>query len=144
MIMIQKNNPQIISKLFPLIDDQNPLIRKTILDCFAQHKSDLTESLMLNYMEKKQFQQKDAQHILACYKALGGCAGSRAISILQNILLGQRRNAYFGLGKLLHRQGAALALISQGSDKAKEILAAASRSSQSVVRLAVQKALDNK
>jgi hypothetical protein len=136
---------RIINKLFPLIDDPNESVRQTIIYGIGQHKSDLSESLLLNYMEQKPFKKGSGAHVTACFKALGGCGGSaRSLAFLKKVLLDQGWNSILGLGKPLFRQNAAIALLLIDSGEAKNILTQAAQSSSAIIRNALQKAIETK
>ena len=70
-ILLSKD-PKIATQLFSLIDDPNEKIRKEIFAGIASQKSTLMENLLLKYI-KENLEKKPAEHILACYEALGSC-----------------------------------------------------------------------
>ncbi|KPK28523.1 MAG: hypothetical protein AMJ61_02020 [Desulfobacterales bacterium SG8_35_2] len=129
-------DPQIVSKLFFLIDDPCEEIRKTLLAAIAMQKSSTVENLLLNYM-KETLDQKSPEHILDCYEALSHCGSITAFQFLKRILLSQGWNSFKGVGKLIHRQGAATALALMDTREAKDILQEASRSKHQVIQQAV-------
>ena len=138
ILMVQ--DPKIIAKLFFLIDDPFDEVRQEVLAAIAEQKSTMVENLLLKYM-KENFEQKEPEHILACYEALGGCGSVTAIQFLKRILLGQGWNRFTGFGKELHRQGAATALAVMNTWETKDILLEASKSRYQVIRQGFQKAM---
>ena len=138
--ILMTQDPNIVAKLFSLIDDPNEEVRKEILAGVAEQKSTMVENLLLKYM-KDNFDKKDPEHILACYEALGACGSVTAIQFLKRILLGQSWNRFTGFGRELHRQGAATALALMDTWETKDILLEASRSRYQVISQAFQKAM---
>lgn len=136
-----KRDPETINKLFPLIDDPASSVRNSFLNCLGLQRSTSSENRLLLYIEQKQFLKKDDQHIIACYKALGGCGSAKSISFLKNILLGQTWNTFVGFGKLVHRQGAAAALLSIKTEETHAILVEASQSKNPMIQQAVKLAV---
>jgi len=135
-------DPKFAQKLFYLIDDESEAIRQEILAGIAKHKSSVLENMLQKYI-KENFDKKDPTHILACYEALGRCGSANSIPFLKRILLDNGWNKFKGFGKLLHREGAATALVLLDIWEAKDILLAASKSKFRVIREAFQKAMAN-
>lgn len=132
--------PEILTELFPLIEDPSDRIRRLMLEYLGQRRSELAEGLLLGYLEEKRFRREDYQHTLACYRALGGCGSSRCIPFLRRMLLD--RGWIPGFGRSMHRQGAVIALNTLGMVEAKQILEKASRSIFPSVRRAYRKAME--
>ena len=128
-------DPKYAQKLFSLIDDPSKEIRTCILAAFAKHKSSVLENMLLNYL-KENSAQKDPAHILACYKALGRCGSNTAVPFLRRILLSRGWNSFMGSGKLVFREGAAIALALLDTPEAKNVLQKASKSRFKVIRKA--------
>jgi HEAT repeat protein len=133
-------DPQILKDLFPLIEDENDSIRWFMFKQLGQKRDPLAEALLLAYLERREFQRSDPQHILTCYRTLGYCGSSRSIPFLGRVLLEQRLTSVAGLDNLLDRQGAATALMGLRSQEADEILKKASRSLVPGIRMAYKKA----
>jgi len=138
-ILLSKD-PKIAAQLFSLIDDPNEKIRKEIFTGIASQKSSLMENLLLKYI-KGNLEQKDPEHILACYEALGSCGSVTAFQFLKRILLSQGWNRFKSFGKALHREGAAMGLLLMDTWEAKDILLEASNSRYPVIRQAFQNAM---
>jgi hypothetical protein len=128
-------DPKYAQKLFSLIDDPRKEIRTSLLAAFAKHKSSVLENMLLNYL-KENSAKKEPAHILACYKALGHCGSNTAVPYLSRILLSQGWNSFMGSGKLIFREGAAIALTLLDTPEAKDVLQKASTSRYSVIRKA--------
>ncbi|MDY6857254.1 MAG: hypothetical protein SWO11_21640 [Thermodesulfobacteriota bacterium] len=130
-----ERDPRYAQKLFPLIDDSSKEIRTCILTAFAKNKSSVLENLLLNYLQGNSA-QKDPTHILACYKALGHCGSNTAVPFLRRILLSRGWNNFMGSGKLVFREGAAIALKLLDTPEAENVLQKASKSRFKVIRKA--------
>jgi hypothetical protein len=133
-------DPKIAAQLFSLIDDPHEKIRKEIFAGIASQKSSLMENLLLKYI-KGNLVQKDPEHIIACYEALGSCGSVTAFQFLKRILLSQGWNRFKSFGKILHREGAAMGLLLMDTWEAKDILLEASHSRYPVIRQALQNAM---
>lgn len=128
-------DPKYAQRLFSLIDDPSKEIRTCILAAFAKHKSSALENMLLNYLRGNSA-QKDPAHILACYEALGRCGSNMAVPFLCKILLSRGWNSFIGSGKLIYREGAAIALAMLDTSEAKDVLQKASKSRFKVIRKA--------
>ena len=128
-------DPKYAQRLFSLIDDPRKEIRTSILAAFAKHKSSALENMLLNYLRGNSA-QKDPDHILACYEALGRCGSNTAVPFLRRILLSRGWNSFMGSGKLIFREGAAIALALLDTPEAKDVLQKASKSRFKVIRKA--------
>jgi hypothetical protein len=128
-------DPKYAQKLFSLIDDPSKEIRTCILAAFAKQQSSALENMLLSYL-KENSAQKDSAHILACYKALGRCGSNTSVPFLRRILLGRGWNSFMGSGKLISREGAAIALAFLDTPEAKDVLQKASKSKFGVIRKA--------
>ncbi|MHB8791071.1 MAG: HEAT repeat domain-containing protein [Desulfobulbaceae bacterium] len=123
-------------KLFSLIDDPSKEIRTSILAAFANQRSSVLENMLLNYL-KENSTNKDPAHILACYETLGRCGSNTSVPFLSGILLSRGWNSFMGSGKLIFREGAAIALALLDTPEAKDVLLQAATSRFKVTRKAV-------
>ena len=128
-------DPKYAQKLFSFIDDPSKEIRTSILAGFAKHKSSALENMLLNYL-KENSTQKDPVHIRACYRALGRCGSNASVPYLRRILLSRGWNSFMGSGKLIFREGAAIAVALLDTPEAKDVLQKASKSRFKVIRKA--------
>lgn len=128
-------DPKYAQKLFSLIDDPNREIRTSILAAFANQRSSVLENMLLSYL-KENSAKKNPAHILACYEALGRCGSNTAVPFLRRILLSKGWNSFMGSGKLIFREGSAIALAFLDTPEAKDVLQQASKSRFKVIRKA--------
>jgi hypothetical protein len=128
-------DPTYAQKLFPLIDDPSKEIRTSLLAAIANQRSSVLENMLLNYLKEKPT-KKDPDHILGCFKALGHCGSNMSVPFLRSILLSRGWSSFIGLGKLIYREGAAIALALLDTPKAKDVLLIASKSRFTVIRSA--------
>ncbi len=126
-------DPQYVQRLFSFIDDPDKIIRSFILAAFAKDKSSTKAKMLLQYLQENSA-QKDPDHIFACYEALGCCGSNMVVPYLRRILLSRGWNSFMGSGKLIFREGAAVALALIDTPQAKEALQKASQSRFSVIR----------
>ncbi len=131
-----------LSKLFPLIEDPSPEIRRKILGLLARRRSSQAESLLLEYLSEGRFQIDEPLHVIACYHALGRCGSFQSIPFLRAVLLEKGWRSIIGLEKPYERQGAAMALLELKMEMAEEILQKAARSRFTSIRKAYERAFE--
>ena len=131
-------DPKYAQKLFALIDDPSKEVRTSILAAFANQRSRALENLLLNYLQENSF-KKDPAHILACYETLGRCGSDTSVPFLRSILLDKGWNSFMGSGKLIFREGAAIALALLDTREAMAVLQEASQSRFKVIRKAIDR-----
>ena len=131
---------QYAQRLFSYIDDPSEEVRSCILAVFAKHKSSTLENLLLNYLRGKAAKKKAPAHLLACYEALGRCGSNISVPFLSRILLDRGWNSFMGEGKLIFREGAAIALTLVDTPEANDVLQKASKSRFKVIRKAFDRA----
>jgi HEAT repeat protein len=129
-----------IKGLFQLIEDKNDAIRRLFLRYMGQQKNEVTETLLLEYLEEGKMKRSDDEHIIACFRALGRCGSQRSIPFLKKMLLG--RGWLPSFKKISYRQGAAFALQSMATEESREVLAEASKSLFPSVRGMARKILE--
>ncbi|MCL7487533.1 MAG: HEAT repeat domain-containing protein [Desulfobulbaceae bacterium] len=128
-------DPRYAQNLFSLIDDPSKEIRASVLAAFANQRSRVLENLLLNYL-KENSTKRDPAHIHACYKALGRCGSNMSVPFLSRMLLRRGWNSFMGSGKLIFREGAAIALALLDTPEAEDVLQKASKSRFKVIRKA--------
>lgn len=133
-----RREPKYAQKLFALIDDPSGEIRSSILAAFAYQRSSLLENLLLNYLHENT-QKKAPDHILACYEALGRCGSNSSLLYLTSMLMNRGWNSFFGSGKLIFRECAAIALALIDTPEARNVLQKAAKSRFKVIRRAFEK-----
>ncbi|MCP4344842.1 MAG: HEAT repeat domain-containing protein [Desulfobacterales bacterium] len=137
-------DPRVLRRLFPLIEDPNKSIRRMMLNYLGQRKNETAEELLLDYLQNRRFNLTGSQHINDCYKVLGKCGSTLSLPFLQDTLLDRGWKSIVGKDKSLDRQRAALALAYLGTREAEEILIKGSRSLFSSVKIACQKAFEER
>ena len=134
-------DPQSILKLFPLIDDPSIKVRRDILAGIGRQKSSVLENLLLKHINEN-VDHENTDYILACYAALGRCGSNKAVPYLRRVLLAHGWNRFWGLGKPVHRQGAAtITLVLLDNLQTENILLEASKSRFRLIREAASKAM---
>ncbi len=130
-------------ELFPLIHDPNPLIGLRIFNYLGHERNPTVERMLMAYMTSAQFLDQKHDHISRCYLALGSCGSDFSLSFLGKVLFNQPWNFMVGLGQLVHRQGAALALYKIHTSASLKLLGEAESSSIPHIRKAWMKATGN-
>jgi len=138
--LLLNRDSQSVLKLFHLIEDPILEIRELILAEAAKQRSTLLENLLLKHI-KKNIDNKNTDYLLACYSSLGQCGSVKTIPFLRKVLLNNGWNRFWGLGRPVHREGAATALALLDKKQAENILVKASKSRFKVIRNAFQKAM---
>ncbi len=128
-----------LKEVFSLIEDPSDPIRMLMFKYLGQNRNELAEGLLLDYLDKQQFQRNDEHHLLACYSALGRCGSGRSIPLLRKALLS--KGWVPGFKRSRHRRGAVMALKTLQLDEANDLLDKSSRSLCLFVRIAYRKAM---
>jgi len=115
-----------IQKLYTLINDENDLIRRTILNYMKVDKSGTSEDFLLNYLGQEKFKADQDTHVIECFKTLGRCGSNRCLPFLKKTLTG--RGGLKDILKQTNRKGAAIVLKTMGTEDAIKVLEDASRS----------------
>jgi HEAT repeat protein len=139
-ILISRDTQE-LTKLFHLVSDSSNSVRLQILRYLGRRKSTNAEDLLLRHIKDLQQNYKDEEHIVNCYKALGGCGSNRSLLFLRRVLLNRPWNWFYGFGASRHRRGAALALASLGTEDSMGALLNASNSMFPHVRAAYRDAI---
>lgn len=127
-----------ITRLFRLVEDSNEEIRHLVLRKFSKTRSEITEELFLDYLEKRKYKITSHQHLLECYRTLGQCGSYRSIEFIQKSLF---KHSWFPDFFSIHRRGAVIALTALRTMESKEILQKAAKSFFPAVRFAYGKAM---
>jgi HEAT repeat protein len=128
-----------IKELFRLIEDEDDSVRRLILHHMGQERNEVSETLLLQYLEEGKIKGSDDKHIIACFRTLGRCGSPRSLPFLRQTLVG--RGWLPSLGSSAYRQGAALALQTMRIKGAQEVLEDASRSLKPGVRRIARKVM---
>jgi hypothetical protein len=128
--------------LFPLIDDPDPLIHKTILSRIGQQRNPNMELMLCQHIQDNLNKDYDRLHILTCYQTLGKTGSMRCIPFLKKCLFQKSSlGTLFTSGGGAHKEGAALALVILQLEDAQQIVQEGASSLIPDVRSACRKAL---
>ncbi|HAR49430.1 MAG TPA: hypothetical protein DCR81_04880, partial [Smithella sp.] len=114
------------SEIFKFIDDPDASVRRIILAHMGQSKNEIAEDLLIQYLQNRQFNTSQTEHIMECFRTLGKCGSSRSVPFLRKILLYRKWMA--ALRKSTYREGAALALVTLKIPEARQVIDAVSKS----------------
>ncbi|NTV15216.1 MAG: hypothetical protein HGA96_14995, partial [Desulfobulbaceae bacterium] len=130
-------------RLFPLIHDPSPTIRKSVFLYLGRERNPEVERLLLAHLASERFLFEDHVHVASCYLALGLCGSDHCLPYLRQVLFGQPWNFLVGIGAAQHRQGAALALSKLHTRASRQLLEEAEDSAVPHIRKAWAKATGN-
>lgn len=136
-----RRGPASIKELFHLIEDEDDSVRRLILHHMGKERNEVSETLLLEYLEQGKIKGSDDKHIIACFRTLGRCGSPRSIPFLRQTLLG--RAWLPDLRSSAYRQGAALALQTMRIKGAQQVLEDASRSLKPGVRRIARKVMQD-
>ena len=136
-----RRGPASIEELLHLIEDEDESVRRLIWHYMGKERNEVSETLLLQYLEKGKIQGSDDKHIIACFRTLGRCGSPRSIPFLRQTLLG--RTWLPDLRSSAYRQGAALALQAMRIKGAQQVLEDASRSLKPGVRRIAKKVMQD-
>ncbi len=136
-----RRGPASIKELFHLIEDEDDSVRRLILHHMGKERNEVSETLLLQYLEQGKIKGSDDKHIIACFRTLGRCGSPRSIPFLRQTLLG--RAWLPDLRSSAYRQGAALALQTMRIKGAQQVLEDASRSLKPGVRRIARKVVQD-
>ena len=113
-------------KIIPHVDDADSHIREKCLDYIASRRCKKTEKIFVDHLKKRNFRNKEHEHQVVCYRALGKCGTDELLPYLTDSLMnGGLISRFFGSAR---REGAAIALMELRSEDAKKVLLKASQS----------------
>ncbi|OQY03388.1 MAG: hypothetical protein B6I22_11780 [Desulfobacteraceae bacterium 4572_123] len=135
---LARRDRQLLGSLFDLIENPSDDIRDVLLDCLAECRGDIAETLLLDYLQERKYKRRDRSHLMACYTALGRCATTCSLPFLEKTLFS--RTWFAGPGYTAHRRGAAAALKKMENREAMVILDKAGQSLAPSIRRALRKA----
>ena len=127
-----------ISTIFEFIEDPDISVRRLILTQMSQSRNEITEDLLMQYLQSKKFGATQTEYIKECFLTLGKCGSLRSVPFLSKILL--HRKWLAGFKKSAHREGAALALVALKIPEAQQIIEAAGRSFHPGLRMIAHRA----
>ncbi len=127
----------LFKELFSLVDDPAEQVWKQALRYFGRQKSMEAESMLLDFLRRNAFTNRNRSHIVECYRALGRCGSSLSIPFLKERLLG--KPILFGNKRAFDRQCAAVALMAMQTESAGEIIEKAENSLYPTLKRAAQR-----
>lgn len=95
---------------FALVDDPDLEISQLALKLLGSERSEFAEAFLLDYLESKHSSIEDDNHLLTCYRALGGCGSGRSLPYLVKVLTEGAWKDVLGMDKKVARHAAARAL----------------------------------
>ncbi len=123
-------------KISPLIDDESELIRELLVEYFGSRRSESAETVLLSFLQKQRFRNKESGHLSPYIRALGRCGSTNSVSFLKNILLkGGLVSRFRGSA---FREAAAYALLDLETKESVLILEHASQSCFAGIRSTAQ------
>ncbi len=141
--MLDRRNQVNIGAIFALVSDPDPAIRRRMLELASCRRDPKIARLLQQHLEENRENTEDAEHILACYQALGRAGSAETIPFLQDVLLhGTKLGTLFASGGGPHKEGAAQALLELKIPEAREIVKQGVSNMRPDVRSACRKALE--
>jgi len=126
------------STIFEFIDDPDSSVRQVILTQMGQSRNEVSEDLLMQYLQNRNFNAAQREHIMECFMTLGKCGSERSVPFLSKTLLHRKWMA--GFKKSAYREGAALALVALKIPEALQVIEAAGRSFHPGLRRIARKA----
>jgi hypothetical protein len=74
-------------KIGPLTDDGSELIRELLVEYFGSRRSESAETVLLSFLQRQRFREKESGHLSPYIRALGRCGSTHSVPFLKNILL---------------------------------------------------------
>lgn len=112
--------------IFEFIDDSDAMVRRLILTQMSQSRNEISEDLLIKYLQNINSNAVQTEHLIECFKTLGKCGSVRSVPFLRKTLLRRKWLAFFK--KSPRREGAALALAALKIPEAQHIIETAGRS----------------
>lgn len=129
--------------LIRLLGDEDAQIRQKIVSYLETLGGQHAEEAVIGYLQSEDARNADPLHVLQCYRALGEYLSDRAVDFLHEVLLGSGITSVFSKMNMIHKKGAAYALLRSGRSDARKIVQRGAASVRPDVRLACQKVLDH-
>ena len=126
------------STIFEFIDDPDASVRHVILTQMGQSRDEVSEDLLMQYLQNRNFSAAQIEHVMECFITLGKCGSERSVPFLSKTLLHRKWMA--GFRKSAYREGAALALVALKIPEARQVIEAAGRSFHPGLRRIARKA----
>lgn len=142
--ILSENNPD-YDRLFHLLGDNNPLIRNRAVNYLMNAGEEIAAPLLIRYLSEYSPDDRPDQKTIIrhYYKALASCASVDSLPFLEKKLMESKLIRMFGNSSAIHREGAAFALKTIGTNEALAILEKGAKSLKPDIRFASRKALDS-
>ena len=114
------------STIFEFINDPDASVRRLILTHMGQSRNEISEDLLIQYLQNLNLSAIQTEHLMECFITLGKCGSLRSVPFLTKTLLHRKWMAIFK--KSAYREGAALALVALKIPEAQQVIEAAGRS----------------
>ncbi len=117
-----EKEPYLIDKLFYLVEDPSPTVRWLVLKHLGREKNAVSEGLLLDYLEERNYTLRDRTHLVSCYRALGQCGSVYSIPYLKKALFKGGPRQRLDAMDAIHQEGAAVALATMRDPEAQQVL----------------------
>lgn len=128
--------------LVHLLGDEDEKIRQRIMSYLGTLDKNTVEKTFIQYLQSADAQHAEPMHILECYRLLSSCLAESSVEFLRGVLLGSKITQVFSKMSMIHKKGAAYALLRSGREDARQIIQKGSKSVRPDVRHVCQKVLD--
>lgn len=134
-------SPPPADTIMDFLSDDHAGVRNIALDHIGRTQDPGLETALRDYIENDPGAERDEDHLLRCYLALGRCGSQASVTFLGEILLSRTAGDLLRFGGNTHRQGAALALKRIPGEQARQLLEKAGKSLFPTIRKAYRKAM---
>jgi len=141
--LFQCNGSPSPNDLVHLLGDEDAQIRQKVLSYLETPGGSSPEETIIKYLQSGDAQHIEPLHVLECYRILSRCLSDSSIEFLREVLLGSKITSVFSKMHMIHKKGAAYALLRSGRKDAREIVQRGADSVRPDVRHACQKVLDH-
>jgi hypothetical protein len=124
-----------------LLIDEDGQIRERIISYFESLAAKEAEGAIIDFLRTEEARRIDPLHILRCYRILSGSLSDTAMNFLEQVLLESKITSVFSRYDMIHKKGAAYALLKSGRQEAGDIVRRGADSVRPDIRLACQKVL---
>lgn len=141
--LFQGNGSPSPDELIHLLGDEDEQIRQKILSYLEMLGGSPAEETIVKYLQSNAAQHNEPLHILECYRILSRCLSDSSIEFLREVLLGSKITSVFNKMHMIHKKGAAYALLRSERKDAREIVQRGADGVRPDVRHACKKVIDH-
>jgi len=141
--LFQKNCRPAPEDLLHLLGDEDEQTRQKTLSYFETLGGKAVQEAIIRYLQSDTARHDDQLHILQCYRLLGGSLSDISMEFLRDVLLGSKITSVFSKMSMVHKKGAAYALMRSGRPDARKLVQRGAESVRPDVRHACQKILEH-